>query len=354
MKWACFSLLCSRRSSLICSAGASGSRRLLRSRPVGRSLRPVISRRGSSRDTFLCLKPIRPFRFCFGWPTGRRLRRPGGVIWRHWPSRQDVSPWRDIRRFPRIRSRPPCFFLPFDPVRATGSGRWRAWRWAWARHWRRGGRCCCSSGAVRACSNSIRHRMTLRCPYHRLLALIRPGIDGWPGSLDIAGATDFHGYPSDAWFWDTTVLRGPVADRHHRVATGANGGAESGFPRGPGDSSRSWGRLGCSSRCPRVISQSFPLRYCAALRDYSTFRRFRRRWLSEWVSTCLRPRQFIVAACLLFHAVDLGGFARTFVRAVPWSDIIGPPSFAARILQQAHGERVAASEFDVWSQRALR
>jgi len=50
-------------------------------------------------------------------------------------------------------------------------------------------------------------------PYHRLLALIRPGIDGWPGILDLAGATDFHGFPNGAWFWDTASYVGllPIA-----------------------------------------------------------------------------------------------------------------------------------------------
>jgi hypothetical protein len=59
-------------------------------------------------------------------------------------------------------------------------------------------------------------------------------------------------------------------------------------------------------------------------------------------------RRLIVASCLLFHAVDLGGFARTFVQTVPWRDMTGQPSFAARIPQEAHDERVAAGDFDVW------
>jgi hypothetical protein len=65
----------------------------------------------------------------------------------------------------------------------------------------------------------------------------------------------------------------------------------------------------------------------------------------------LNARRFIVAACLLLHAVDLGGFARTFVKTATWSDRTGPPSFANKILQEAHEERVVANDFDVWCQR---
>lgn len=185
-------------------------------------------------------------------------------------------------------------------------------------------------------------------PYHRLLAFIRPGIDGWPGSLDITGTPDFHGYPSDAWFWDTTAYVGllPIAIIVWLLVRMA---VRRRLPAWP------WGFLavlGVAGLFFALPAGNFVpvalLRSPARLLYLSTF--------SAAVALgvgidLLKTRQFIVAACLLFQAVDLGGFARTFVRVVPWSDIIGPPSFAARILQQAHGERVAASEFDVWSQQ---
>jgi hypothetical protein len=65
----------------------------------------------------------------------------------------------------------------------------------------------------------------------------------------------------------------------------------------------------------------------------------------------LNARRFAVAACLLLHAVDLGGFARTFIQTASWSDMTGAPSFGARILREAHDQRVVANNFDVWCQR---
>jgi len=45
-------------------------------------------------------------------------------------------------------------------------------------------------------------------PYGRLLALLVPGIDGWPDPLLAAGTKLFGGYPNDAYFWDTASYLG--------------------------------------------------------------------------------------------------------------------------------------------------
>jgi hypothetical protein len=197
-------------------------------------------------------------------------------------------------------------------------------------------------------------------PYRRLLALIRPGIDGWPGSLDLASAIDFHGYPNDAWFWDTTSYVGllPIAVIVWLLVRMA---VRRRFPAWP------WGflaALGAAALCLALPSGDFLHRIVpvAALRSPA-----RLLYLSTFPASvalgvgidaflgaqflALTARRFIVAGCLLFHAVDLGGFARTFVQTVPWSEMTGPPSFGDKILQQARDERVVANDFDVWCQR---
>ncbi len=45
-------------------------------------------------------------------------------------------------------------------------------------------------------------------PYGRLLALIRPGVDGWPFPVTLADQHEFSGYPSYAYFWDTAAYVG--------------------------------------------------------------------------------------------------------------------------------------------------
>ena len=45
-------------------------------------------------------------------------------------------------------------------------------------------------------------------PYGRLLALIVPGIHGWPFPVELADAHRFTGYPNGAYFWDTASYFG--------------------------------------------------------------------------------------------------------------------------------------------------
>jgi hypothetical protein len=197
-------------------------------------------------------------------------------------------------------------------------------------------------------------------PYRRLLALIWPGIDGWPDSLGFAGGTDFHGYPNDAWFWDTTSYVGllpivvivwllvPMVARKRLPAwpwgfLAALGAAALflALPMGdflhrivPVAVLRSPARLLYLATFPAAVALGVGIDAFLAVRFLT-----------------LTARRSAVAACLLLHAVDLGGFARTFVKTAQWSDRTGAPSFAARILPNEPGERVAASDFDVWSER---
>jgi hypothetical protein len=45
-------------------------------------------------------------------------------------------------------------------------------------------------------------------PYSRLLALVLPGIHGWPEPVILADANPFTGYPNNAYFWDTASYLG--------------------------------------------------------------------------------------------------------------------------------------------------
>ena len=193
-------------------------------------------------------------------------------------------------------------------------------------------------------------------PYRRLLALIRPGIDGWPASLDLVGAIDFHGYASPAWFWDTASYVGllPIAAIAWllvRMVTRKR------LPAWPWGFLAVMGAAGLFFALPvgdflhRIVPVAV-LRSPARLLYLSTFPAAVALGAGiDLLSASGKTGPFIVAGCLLFHVVDLGGFARTFVQTVSWSDRTGPPSFADSILQKAHDERVAANEFDVWCDR---
>jgi hypothetical protein len=45
-------------------------------------------------------------------------------------------------------------------------------------------------------------------PYGRLLALIAPGIDGWPWPVAMSDTNPFDAYPNTAYFWDTAAYIG--------------------------------------------------------------------------------------------------------------------------------------------------
>jgi hypothetical protein len=45
-------------------------------------------------------------------------------------------------------------------------------------------------------------------PYRRVLALLNPGIDGWPGKINAAAHHQFSGYPNLAYFYDTASYIG--------------------------------------------------------------------------------------------------------------------------------------------------
>ena len=201
-------------------------------------------------------------------------------------------------------------------------------------------------------------------PYARLRALLQPWIDGWTGTLDVPNWHPFSGYPNAAWFWDTTSYMGlvpvavivwllvrmilrkrlPVWPLSFLTALGA-------------------GALLCALPAGKFLHVIIPaavLRSPARLLYLSTFAVslalgfgvdvFLKAALPLTTPLARNAMRAAVAAFLLFHAVDLGGFARIFVQTVPWQDVVGAPTFAAQIMNEAKDERVAGNDFSVWCQ----
>ena len=164
-------------------------------------------------------------------------------------------------------------------------------------------------------------------PYHRLLSLIRPGIDGWPEGPIRAGEKAFQGYGGTAYFWDTTsyvgllplavllallirsLIRRRLPDTRWACLTALGVGA-----------------LLFSTQLTQPLRDLIPatlFRSPARLLYISTFAVAVA--LGFGVTSFLngnllnrRTRLVLVAACLCFHALDLGEFARRFVKTEEW------------------------------------
>jgi hypothetical protein len=197
-------------------------------------------------------------------------------------------------------------------------------------------------------------------PYHRVLALIVPGIDGWPDIVSYSNQHPFGGYPNYAYFWDTAsyiglvplvailfLLFGSVVKRR--------------LPRWPWLFLAALGvgaflfALPLADPSRRMIPGTL-LRSPARLLYLSTFSTaialgagvdaFLRSSLLK-----LRAKQALVACCLIFHLVDLGGFSRLFVQTVDAP--IDTPQFE-QILSREAGDARVAIELELkslWSDR---
>jgi hypothetical protein len=188
-------------------------------------------------------------------------------------------------------------------------------------------------------------------PYGRLLALVRPGIDGWPDSLEKSEQHLFGGYPNDAYFWDTTAYVGilpliaiaglllwrlktkrlpdwpwsflavvgfgalllalPLTDPLHKLLPGT-------FLRSP-------------SRLLYLSTFSACMALGAAIHALQSSRLLG-----------IRAMPAVVAALLLFHFVDLGRFAHQFVLPVD-RGIAEQFPFAEILSSQVKDARVAVS-----------
>ena len=167
----------------------------------------------------------------------------------------------------------------------------------------------------------------LSLPYGRIGALLFPWKDGWPASVQRTPAVAFHGYPTQAYFWDSVSYVGwapclaAVAllvawlvrrQRASRVAVFFTLAGALAFAL-----SLPWVRE-LMSNVPGTFLRSpsrllFVVSFCLALALAAGIERL-------WASLRRAPRWaavFAVVVVLAAHAWDLGRHARAFVVTVP-------------------------------------
>ncbi len=188
-------------------------------------------------------------------------------------------------------------------------------------------------------------------PYARLLALVRPGIDGWPDSIEKSEQHLFAGYPNDAYFWDTTAYVGVVpliaigGLLLWRLRTRR-------LPEWPWSFLAVLGlgalvlALPVTEPLQRLLPGTF-LRSPARLLYVSTFcacvalgAAIHAVQSSKLLN--VRLAQAVLAAVLLLHFVDLGGFAHQFVQPVD-RETPAPLPFAEILNREVKDGRVAVS-----------
>ncbi len=189
-------------------------------------------------------------------------------------------------------------------------------------------------------------------PYRRLLALILPGIDGWPETMGLANHKPFEGYLNDAYFWDTCCYVGllPLAVLLVLLLRSAITRKLPGMPWAF-LAAMGFGALFFSIPLTQTLRAAVPatlFRSPARLLYLSTFAAA---VALGWAVTALlnsnllrrRVTQVVVGCCLLFHVLDLGGFARQFVRTVQWP-AFGTAAFDRILNRELKGGRVAADD----------
>jgi hypothetical protein len=186
-------------------------------------------------------------------------------------------------------------------------------------------------------------------PYARLLALIVPGIHGWPRPVELAETHLFSGYPNMAYFWDTASYIGILP----LVAIAGLLIAWIARRRMPDSRWKFLAYLGsaafiCSLPLASPLLHLLPgtlLRSAARLLYLSTFCAavalgvavdvFRQ---AAWP----RPAAFrtaILVAALSIHFADLWGFAHRFIQTSPRDE--DPPEFQAILDREADDYRIA-------------
>ena len=185
-------------------------------------------------------------------------------------------------------------------------------------------------------------------PYARLLALIIPGIHGWPRPVELAEAHPFTGYPNFAYFWDTASYIGILP----LMAITALLIALIVHRRKPDSRGKFLAYLGtaaflCSLPLASPLLHLLPgtlLRSPARLLYLSTFcvavalgtavDWFRAAWSGASV-----VRTGIVVAVLLLHFADLWGFAHRFIQTRPRNE--DTPEFQAILDRELGDYRIA-------------
>ena len=187
-------------------------------------------------------------------------------------------------------------------------------------------------------------------PYGRLLALIWPAHDGWPGLIAGAGQKIFDGYPSAAYFWDTASYIGVLPLLAAALLLFRNI-AQKRFPARPFVFLALMGMAALVFSLPlvqplqQIIHGTF-LRSPARLFYLPTFSLAIA--LGCAVDTVLRSRLApnwkisILLLCLTAHVVDLGGFARRFIRPADEDKI--PAPFEQVLDREIGSARIAAED----------
>jgi len=188
-------------------------------------------------------------------------------------------------------------------------------------------------------------------PYGRLLSFIQPGVDGWPDVIDLSAKNEFRNYPSDAYFWDTFAYVGLLPLLVMAVLLFYSIQKKR-FPRWPWGFVAVLGLGGLLAALPVVepFRRMIPgtlFRSPARLLYFSTFAAsvalgFGVNALLRNDAMNLRAKQVVVACCLVFHFMDLGGTARLFVQTLPRKPSSSPP-FETILAREVDSGRVAVA-----------
>ncbi len=153
--------------------------------------------------------------------------------------------------------------------------------------------------------------------YRRVLALVCPGLDGWPDAVTLAAQHPFHGYANDAHFWDTIGYVGILPLLAILILL-VDCVAKSRLPRGR------WMFLAAVG----LFALLFATSLAGSLRQLipGTFLRSPSRLLYLFTfcaavalgvavdRALAMPKRALVATCLALHFLDLSWFAHWFIQ----------------------------------------
>jgi Bacterial membrane protein YfhO len=159
-------------------------------------------------------------------------------------------------------------------------------------------------------------------PYHRLLGLVAPGIDGWPAGVNAAAGHLFSGYPHPGYFWDTFGYIG-VLPLGAMVVLGIMCLVRGRIPESRWVFLAVIGLVALIGALPLLdpLRQMVPvtlLRSPARLLYICTFSLAPA--LGVGIDMLLRWKPFgwaVAVVCLAFHAWDLGSTSRLFITPGP-------------------------------------
>ncbi len=189
-------------------------------------------------------------------------------------------------------------------------------------------------------------------PYHRLLALVAPGMDGWPNGVSLAAAHPFTGYSHPGYFWDTFAYTGilPLAAAAALVVVCL---AQRCWPTSRWSFLAVIGMAALLGALPlsepvRHMIPATILRSPARLLYLCTFSLSAAlgcgvdallRWNPLGRPIFARAAVFI---CLAFHAWDLGTVSRLFIAPTPWHPL-DVPEFEEALVREGGDNRIAVS-----------